>query len=133
MAPLDNPDASAAAVDGVAPTLLHRMQDFVSEHKKAIVIAAAAAAVAGGLGVAYYASTSSSKPPRDSSSDTSGKKKKKTGSRGAKKGGKDKEKRVGSADGPILEERKPKAPTVEDTSEWLFHAKDSTLTWFIES
>lgn len=128
MAPLDNPDASAAAVEIVAPTLLDRVQDFVSEHKKAIVIAAAAAAVAGGLGVAYYASTSSSKPPRDSSSDSSGKKKKKTGSRGSKKGGKDKEKSVGSVDGPILEERKPKAPSIEDTGDWPFHAKDSTLT-----
>ncbi|KIM44329.1 hypothetical protein M413DRAFT_25750 [Hebeloma cylindrosporum] len=117
MAPLDTPGASASAVESVAPTLLDRVQDFVSEHKKAIVIAAAAAAVAGGLGVAYYASTSSSKPPGDSSSDTSGKKKKKTGSRGAKKGGKDKEKKGGRVDGPILEERKPKAPVVEETVE----------------
>ena len=117
MAPLDIPDPSAAAVDSVAPTLLDRVQDFVSEHKKAIVIAAAAAAVAGGLGVAYYASTSSSQPPKDSSSDTSGKKKKRTGSRGAKKAGKEKEKRVGHADGPILEERKPKAAVVEETGE----------------
>ena len=124
MPPLDIPETSAAAVEGVAPTLLERVQGFVGEHKKAIVIAAAAAAVAGGV---YYASTSFSKPPGDSASETSGKKKKKTGSRGAKKNGKDKEKRVGDVDGPILEERKPSVSTVEDGGECSLHAKEPIL------
>jgi len=123
MPPLDIPE-SAATVEGGTPTLLERVQDFVVEHKKAIVIAAAAAAVAGGV---YYASTSFSKPPGDSASETGGKKKKKTGSRGAKKNGKDKEKKVGDVDGPILEEIKPNAATVEDSSECPFHAKETVL------
>ena len=123
MPPLDIPE-SAAAVEDVAPTLLVRVQDFVVEHKKAIVIVAAAAAVASGV---YYASTSFSKLPGDSASETGGKKKKKTGSRGAKKNGKDKEKKVGDVDGPILEERKPSVATVEDSSECSLHAKETIL------
>ncbi|KAF8183633.1 ADP/ATP carrier receptor [Pholiota molesta] len=113
MAPLN----TGAVVDSATPSILERVQDFVGEHKKAIVIATAAAVVAG-AGVAYYASTSSastsSKKAGSDDGETGKGKKKKTGSRGAKKSGKDKK---GSTDGPILEERKPKADgaaTVED-------------------
>ncbi|KAJ8091745.1 TOM (translocase of outer membrane) complex component [Marasmius tenuissimus] len=78
---------------------VERVQNFVSENKKAIIIGTAAAAVAAG-GVAYYASTSSrtDSDKKGRKKDTRSKKKKST---------------VNDPDGPILEERKPKAK-VED-------------------
>jgi import receptor subunit TOM70 len=71
-----------------------RIQDFVAENKKAVVIGTAAAALAVG-GVVYYASTS-----RGSDSE-------KGKSRDKKKSSK-KKKTVNDADGPLLEEIKPK-------------------------
>lgn len=106
MAPLST-STTDAILDNASPSLLERVQDFVTEHKKAIAIAAAAAVVAG-AGVAYYNSTvaSSSSGSNDSDDSETGKsKKKKTGSRGAKKSSKDKKT---STDGPILEEKQPK-------------------------
>ncbi|KAF4622222.1 hypothetical protein D9613_009198 [Agrocybe pediades] len=104
-----------SSLDAASPSLIERVQDFVSEHKKTIVIAAAAVAVAGGLGAAYYASTS--KPPPSGGlgegEKTKKDKKKKTGSKGAKKGSK----KVGDTDGPILEERKPQPAKAEDGKE----------------
>ncbi|KAF8870148.1 mitochondrial outer membrane translocase receptor TOM70 [Gymnopilus junonius] len=101
--------ASVPVPENPSSSIVERVTDFVSEHKKTIAIAAAAVAVAG-VGVAYYAS--SSKPPSSGGAGETGKreKKKKTGSRGAKKGGK----KASDADGPILEERKPK---VEESKE----------------
>ncbi len=105
MAPIDASDAASTSV-------LERVQDFVGEHKKAIIIATAAAVVAG-AGVAYYASTSSATRKPDGEGADGKPTKKKTGSRGARKSSKEKEKKT---DGPILEEKKPKqdGATVED-------------------
>lgn len=105
MAPINASDAASTSV-------LERVQDFVGEHKKAILIATAAAVVAG-AGVAYYASTSTAPSKPDGEGADGKPKKKKTGSRGARKSSKEKEKK---SDGPILEERKPKqdGASVED-------------------
>ena len=85
---------------------VERVQNFVSENKKAIIIGTAAAAVAVG-GVAYYASTSSR-------SDTDKK--------GRKKDVRSKKKKtVNDPDGPLLEERKPKVK-VEDERTWSWSA-----------
>ncbi|KAF9267115.1 ADP/ATP carrier receptor [Marasmius fiardii PR-910] len=78
--------------------LVERVQNFVSENKKAIIIGTAAAVAAGGI--AYYVSSSSPKVEGD-------KKTRKKESRSKKK------KSLNDPDGPLLEERKPKA-TVED-------------------
>jgi import receptor subunit TOM70 len=113
MAPLSTSTADAI-LDSASPSLLERVQDFVTEHKKAIAIAAAAAVVAG-AGVAYYNSTTASSSSAFSESDdgeTGKPKKKKTGSRGAKKSTKDKK---SSTDGPILEEKKPKVDEIPST------------------
>ncbi|CDO73866.1 hypothetical protein BN946_scf185016.g23 [Trametes cinnabarina] len=83
--------------------VVDRVQNFVSEHKHAVLIGTAAALVAIG-GVAYYASSSSS-GPRGDVEKGEGKKDKKKGKK--KKTAKDE-------DGPILEERKPKASAVEE-------------------
>jgi len=103
--------APTPSLDATSPSFIERVHDFVGEHKKTIVIAAAAVAVAGGLGVAYYASTS--KPPSGGTEET-GKtkkdKKKKSSGKGSKKGAK----KVGDAEGPILEERKPTPAKSED-------------------
>ncbi|KAF8152250.1 ADP/ATP carrier receptor [Crassisporium funariophilum] len=98
-------------------SVLERVQDFVSEHKKAILITTAAAAIAAG-GVAYYASTSSR--PRGLGDVEKGEKKDKK-KKSSKSGKKKKSKET--KDEPILEERKPKVgeapPTVEEESEHL--------------
>lgn len=109
MAPFSTPTTDAI-LDNAPPSLLERVQDFVTEHKKAIAIAAAAAVVAG-AGVAYYnsATASSSSSSEGDDGETGKPKKKKTGSRGAKKSSKDKK---GAADEPILEERKPKVEEI---------------------
>jgi hypothetical protein len=80
-------------------TIVDRVQNFVSEHKKAILITTAAAAI-GAAGVAYYASTSRPRPPPDV--EQAGEKKDKKKSKGKKK------KSTKGDSGPILEERKPK-------------------------
>ena len=79
---------------------LERIQDFVTENKKAILVGSAAAALAVG-GVIYYASTRS--PGGDLE---------KGKSRDKKKSSK-KRKTVNDTDGPILEEIKPKVVEVE--------------------
>lgn len=80
-------------------TFVDRVQDFVSENKRAILIGAAAVVAVGG--VAYYASTSKPRGPVDL--EKADKKEKKKSSKGNKK-----KKTVKDADGPILEERTPK-------------------------
>ena len=87
-------------------SIIERVQDFVSEHKKAILLTTAAAAIAAG-GVAYYASTSSR--PRGSGGDVEKREKKKPG-----KGGKSGKKKKAEKDGPILEERKPKIESMSE-------------------
>ncbi|KZT20687.1 ADP/ATP carrier receptor [Neolentinus lepideus HHB14362 ss-1] len=86
-------------------SLVDRVQAFVSENKRAVLIGTAAAVVAA-AGVAYYASTSS-RPPSAGDVEKGEKKKDKKKNKSSKKrkGMKDK-------DGPILEERKPKAGEV---------------------
>ena len=85
-------------------TIVDRVQNFVSEHKKAILITTAAAAI-GAAGVAYYASTSRPRPPPDVEQ---------AGEKKDKKKSKSKKKKSTKGDcGPILEERKPK---VEEAS-----------------
>ncbi|KAJ6632484.1 hypothetical protein B0H10DRAFT_2206835 [Mycena sp. CBHHK59/15] len=77
------------------PGIVDRVQNFVAEHKTAILIGTGVAVAIGGA--AYYASTSSSS---DAGRDRKDRKK---GSNLSKK-----RKSVKDADGPILEERKPK-------------------------
>ncbi|OJA17379.1 hypothetical protein AZE42_10968 [Rhizopogon vesiculosus] len=79
-----------------------RLQDFVSENKKAVLIGSAAAVLAVG-GAVYYASTS-----RGPGGDLE-----KGKSRDKKKSSK-KRKTVNDADGPLLEEIKPKVVEVEE-------------------
>ncbi|OSC98622.1 ADP/ATP carrier receptor [Trametes coccinea BRFM310] len=83
--------------------VVDRVQNFVSEHKHAVLIGTAAALVAIG-GVAYYASSSRSGPRGDVEKGEGKKDKKKSKKR----------KTVKDEDGPILEERKPKASAVEE-------------------
>ncbi|KAJ2913263.1 hypothetical protein MD484_g7151, partial [Candolleomyces efflorescens] len=86
-------------------TIVDRVQNFVSEHKKAILITTAAAAI-GAAGVAYYASTSRPRPPPDV--EQAGEKKDKKKSKSKKK------KSTKGDSGPILEERKPKVEEASD-------------------
>jgi import receptor subunit TOM70 len=83
--------------DVEANSLVERVQDFVSEHKKTILIATTAAVVAA-AGFAYlqYASASTEREQEVGE----GKRKKKA------KGGR-KKKNVNGNEGPILEEKKP--------------------------
>jgi import receptor subunit TOM70 len=82
-------------------SLVDRISSFVSGNKRGIAIGAAAAAIAVG-GVAYYvASSRAGSGPGDEESPREGKKKDKKKKK-HRKSPKDK-------DGPILEERKPKA------------------------
>lgn len=90
--------ASSESTTGFA----QRVQDFVSENKRAVLIGTAAAVIAAG-GVAYYASTSS-RPRSDGDVEKAERKERKKSSKAGKKG-----KTVKDADGPILEERKPKS------------------------
>ncbi|KAH7923572.1 ADP ATP carrier receptor [Leucogyrophana mollusca] len=80
-----------------SPSYIDRLQDFVSENRRAILIGAAAAAVAVG-GVVYYASSSRSGPG--------------DAEQGRKKKHSKKRKTTKDSDGPILEERKPKVSEV---------------------
>ncbi|KAI6127253.1 mitochondrial outer membrane translocase receptor TOM70 [Pisolithus sp. B1] len=80
------------------PSYLTRLQDFVSENRRAILVCTAAAAVA--LGAAYYVSTASPQRPGSAKDGRKDKKKDKPSSK-KKKSGNDQ-------DGPILEEVKPK-------------------------
>ncbi|KAF6756591.1 ADP/ATP carrier receptor [Ephemerocybe angulata] len=110
--------ASSSSTDAATSSVVERVQNFVSENKKAILLTAAAAAI-GAAGVAYYASTSRPRPPLgdvekgdgSDASSSSGKKKK------SKSGKKKKSKKDDS--GPILEERKPKVATVSEGTDDL--------------
>lgn len=98
----------SSSTPSTASSVVERVQDFVSEHKRALLIGAAVVVAAGG--VAYYASTSSSSssPPSENGDvETTRKKKKKSGKK--KKAAKETD-----ASGPILEEIKPQAGKVEE-------------------
>jgi len=84
--------------------VVERVQSFVSENRRAVLIGTAAALVAIG-GVAYYASTSRG-PGADGDAEKGERKK-------DKKKGK-KRKMMKDKDGPILEERAPKAEVSEE-------------------
>ena len=92
MAPIHNVDA--------APSYIDRIQDWVSENRRAILVATAAALIA--AGAVYYAS--STRPP-------SGK--------GKSKEKKPKKKLASDSDGPIIEEVKPKVEEVHGLSHRL--------------
>ena len=82
-------------------TFADRVSSFISENKRGIVIGVAAAAVAVG-GVAYYvASSRADSEGRDEESLRASKKKDKKKKKPSKT--------VKDQEGPILEERKPKA------------------------
>lgn len=87
------PPTTLSTIPSGDESLVERVQEFVSEHKKAILIATAAAAVAAGIAYVQYS--------RTSSENAEAKKKKKSSSKASKKKKTD--------DGPILEEKKPKA------------------------
>ncbi|KAF5309077.1 hypothetical protein D9611_015035 [Ephemerocybe angulata] len=79
--------ASSSSTDAATSSVVERVQNFVSENKKAILLTAVAAAI-GAAGVAYYASTSRPRPPlgdvekgdgSDASSSSGKKKKSKSG------------------------------------------------------
>ncbi|KAJ3532219.1 hypothetical protein NMY22_g7833 [Coprinellus aureogranulatus] len=105
--------SSHPAADAAATSLVERAQNFVSEHKKAILFTAAAVTAA--AGVAYYTASTSRRPPKpdeekgSEAGSVSGKKKKK--SKSTKK--KSKSPSVNDPNGPILEERSPKATVSE--------------------
>ena len=94
------PSPSSMSSSETSAGFLEKAQTFVAENKRAVLIGSAAAALAVG-GALYFASTSR---PGASDIEKGGKK--------SKKGGK-KRKTVKDKDGPILEERKPKAAPEE--------------------
>ena len=104
--------SSSPAAANASQSVVERAQDFVSENKKAILLAAAAAVAIGGV-AAYHYSTRGGGPSGDV--EKGGEKKKKSGSKsGKKKTGKS----VKDADGPLLEERKPREqPAAEPVEE----------------
>ncbi|KAF9240837.1 mitochondrial outer membrane translocase receptor TOM70 [Melanogaster broomeanus] len=87
-----------------SPGYLDRLQDFVSENKRAILVGTAAAVIA--VGAVYYASSST---PTSGSDKSRSKDKKKEKSSSSKK-----KKTVNDPDGPILEEIKPKVEEVDE-------------------
>ncbi|KIJ19674.1 hypothetical protein PAXINDRAFT_69403 [Paxillus involutus ATCC 200175] len=84
---------------------LDRLQEFVSENKRAILVGTAAAVIA--AGAVYYASSSSSSKPGSDKSRFKEKKKEKSGASKKKK-------TVRDSDGPILEEIKPKVDEIDE-------------------
>ncbi|KIK92672.1 hypothetical protein PAXRUDRAFT_146797 [Paxillus rubicundulus Ve08.2h10] len=88
-----------------SPSYLDRLQEFVSENKRAILVGTAAAVIA--AGAVYYASSSSSSRPGSDKSRFKDKKK-------AKSSASKKKKTVRDSDGPILEEVKPKVDEIDD-------------------
>ncbi len=87
-------------------SVLDRISSFISDNKRGVVIGAAAAAVAVG-GVAYYVASSRAGLGSGDEESLRGAKKKDKKKRKHKKSVKDK-------DGPILEEKKPKATEESD-------------------
>ncbi|KAF9221146.1 ADP ATP carrier receptor [Gyrodon lividus] len=97
------PTQSLAAADA-SPSYLDRLQEFVSENKRAILVGTAAAVIA--VGAVYYAS-SSSRPGSDKSRSKDKKKEKSSSS---------KKKKTVRDDGPILEEIKPKVEEIDENA-----------------
>lgn len=95
--------STTSAAEGGSSEFVTRVQSFISENKKAVIIGTAAVAVAIG-GAAYYASSSRTRPDDDVDSEKGGERKK-----DKKKSKSKKKKSVKDKDGPLLEERKPKA------------------------
>ncbi|KAJ7577925.1 hypothetical protein C8J56DRAFT_1016670 [Mycena floridula] len=81
-----------------ARSLVDRVEGWVSENKRAILLGTAAVAIAGGI--AYYASTSTSQTSMSSKKEKEKKQRKK--------------KTTKDADGPILEERKPRTEAIPE-------------------
>lgn len=96
-----------ASPESTSQSLVQRVNDFVSDHKRVILIGSAAAAAATAIGIAYYASTSQG--PGFGAEGGDAEKGERKG-RDKRKGSKSSKKRktVKDADGPILEERSPK-------------------------
>ncbi|KAJ7186977.1 hypothetical protein C8R46DRAFT_1058486 [Mycena filopes] len=88
-----------------SPGIVDRVFTFVEEHKTAVLIGAGVAVAVGGA--AYYASTSGGSDDRDGSLRRDRKK-------GAKLPKTSKRRSLKDPDGPILEERKPKAEPIEE-------------------
>ncbi|THV05355.1 mitochondrial outer membrane translocase receptor TOM70 [Dendrothele bispora CBS 962.96] len=93
-----------SASESTGTGIVERVQDFVSENKRAILLGTAAAVAVGG--VVYYASTSSRS--RDDVERAEKRERKKQSKASKKKKG------VSDPDGPILEERKPKVENEEE-------------------
>lgn len=109
-------------------TVLERISSFISENKRGVVIGAAAAAVAVG-GVAYYVASSRAGHGDGDEESLRGAKKKDRKKKKHRKPVKDK-------DGPILEEKKPKATEESDDGQpYQFphtpstSARSLTLLW----
>lgn len=117
--------SSAAAATADSPGLLDRVQNFVSDNRRAVLIGAAAAAVAVG-GAAYYAASTSRRAPSVAGSEPD---LEKADSKGKKKPKSKKRKPAKDNDGPILEERRPKVEEVADSGAcWqslVYHYADS--------
>lgn len=109
-------------------SIVERVQDFVSENKRAIIIGTAALALAAGGAAAYYASTSSR--PRGGDVEKAEKREKKKASHSKGSHGK-KKKGVKDQDGPILEERVP-PPKVEEVSGSFRHFVGSSVGIYAE-
>ncbi|KAH7886688.1 ADP/ATP carrier receptor [Phlebopus sp. FC_14] len=94
----------APAPSDPPPSVLDRLQDFVSENRRVILVGTAAAAIA--VGAAYYVSSSSR--PGQGKGRSKDKKKDKPSSSSKKR------KTVNDPDGPVLEEIKPQAAENEN-------------------
>lgn len=100
---------SATPSDSSSDALATRVSNLIAENKRALIVAAAAAVAAGGVGYYYYRSTRRQEPGQQADVEKAEKQKKKKSSSKKKKSVKDK-------DGPILEERKPKAEAKPDAA-----------------
>ncbi|KAG8994003.1 TOM (translocase of outer membrane) complex component, partial [Tulasnella sp. 427] len=110
MAPTAQPSSSSAS-DG----LIDKIQNFVAENKKVILIGATVAA-AGGVGYYVYSQNRAPSGSDPKALEAGEKKKKKKSTTTTTSGESPKKKGVNDPDGPLLEERKPKAPKVEEIS-----------------
>ena len=93
--------------------LLQQVESFVSDNRKVIIAGAAFVVAAGGAGYYLYALRNATKPAHDLEKAPEGRKKKKN-----------KKKKVGDNDGPVLEERKSK---LSDTASDAASGKDRLL------
>lgn len=112
---------STSEAEAGSSDLLTRVQNLIVENKKAVIIGTAAAVVALG-GAAYYASSSRTVHKEEVDSEKgeerTDKKKSVNGEKRKDKKGK-KKKTVKDKDGPLLEERKPKAGGLKTTGKLL--------------